>query len=271
MRVTIYQPRYFPQLHYFNRVLNSDVFVILESAQYTKALSHITKNGRERHKSYQSDTPIKISSGEYLLTIPVKHDGLLPINKTKIDYSHKWILKHLTIIKSAYGKTELFDKIFPKLREILLKQYNSLADLNIATIVFGLSYILGLEIFDPSDFTLEKVNQKLANFKYIRLKKILSDKEISVIRPEGLRKGTEWTTAICQALNANEYYHGGTAKDSYMELDYYKKRGITPVMQDWQLKTYRQQFSDKVGFIANLCILDLLFNVDQKEALKIIL
>ena len=40
MRVTIYQPQYFPRLHYFNRILNADTFVVLDSAQYTKSLVH---------------------------------------------------------------------------------------------------------------------------------------------------------------------------------------------------------------------------------------
>lgn len=270
MRVTIYQPRYFPQLHYFNRILNSDVFVLLDSAQYTKSLIHLTKLGKERHSSYQSDTPIKLSSGEFALTVPIKHNGLMPLNKTQIDYSHKWVPKHQGVIKSAYGKGQSFDNFFPQFREILLKKYDSLAELNVATIIWGISFIAKLNM-DNQDITLEKLNKRLSGAKNIRLKKVIRSSEFNIQRPSGFQKGTEWTIAICQALGATEYYHGATAKDSYMELDYYKKKGIIPITQNWQGIQYDQQFSDETGFLPNLSILDLLFNVDQKEALKIIL
>jgi hypothetical protein len=31
-----YQSRYIPQLHYFNRIISSDVFVILDDVQYSR-------------------------------------------------------------------------------------------------------------------------------------------------------------------------------------------------------------------------------------------
>ncbi|OGH19669.1 MAG: hypothetical protein A3D74_00550 [Candidatus Levybacteria bacterium RIFCSPHIGHO2_02_FULL_37_13] len=270
MRVTIYQPRYFPQLHYFNRILNSDTFVLLDSAQYTKSLIHLTKVGKERHSSYQSDTPIKLSSGHYSLTVPIKHNGLLPINKTQIDYSHKWVSNHQGVIKSAYSKGKSFDNLFTQVREILLKKYDTLAELDTATIIWGISSVLRLGM-DCKDLTLEELNRRLSKTKNIRLKKVLYSSEINAQRPSGLQKGAEWTIAICQNLGATEYYHGATAKDSYMELEDYKKKGVIPITQDWQGIEYGQQFRDKTGFISNLSILDLLFNADQKEALKIIL
>lgn len=270
MRVTIYQPRYFPQLHYFNRISDTDIFVLLDSAQYTKSLVHLVPGGKERRKSYQSDTPIKTSLGQYLLTVPIKHEGLLPINKTKIDYSRNWFSKHLAIIKSAYGKTKSFDTLFPQVQELLFKKYDTLANLNIATTIWGISYVLGFDL-SINDFTLEKLNRRLLSAKNVRLKKVMIDKEINAQRPDGFRKGTEWTTAICKTLGANEYYHGGTAEASYMKPEYYKENGITPVIQNWQCKEYNQQFSKKIGFIPNLSTLDLLFNVDKKEAFNILL
>jgi hypothetical protein len=269
MRVTIYQPQYFPRLHYFNRILDADIFVILDSTQYTKSLVHFDNDQKKRHKSYQADTPIQFSQGTYLLTIPIKHQGLLALNKTQIDYTHHWAPKHVSTLRSAYGKAPFFNVFFPQIKEILSKQYQSLAELNMNTILWGLSCALGFDVA-VEDLSLELINRKLKQNK-VGLSKILCDRETGVKRPDGFRKGTEWTTAICQSLGATEYLHGGTAQSGYMESDYYNMYGITPIIQNWKCQEYHQQFRDRLGFIPNLSIVDLLFNAGQERTQQILL
>lgn len=270
MKATIYQPQYFPRLHYFNRILSADTFVILNSAQYTKSLVHLTDTGRERHKSYQSDMPIKISQGLHLLTIPIKQgNGNLQLNQTGMDYSQNWAAKHLIAIKSAYGRSPRFAEIFPQIEELLKKQYDSLSDLNTATIVWGISKLAGIDL--KGENMLDMLNEKLAaSAPHFTLKKVVLDSQLGVLRPEGLQKGTEWTTAILTSIGATEYYYGGTAKESYMDLSHYEKNGITPIQQNWKCDEYNQQFIQNAGFLANLSIIDLLMNTDVEEAAKII-
>lgn len=267
MRVTIYQPQYFPRLHYFNRILTSDVFVILDSAQYTKSLVHIEGQDKKRHKSYQADAPIKTASGLFLLTVPVK-DHQLSINQTAVEYLHNWVPKHIQTMRSAYSRAPMFEPVFGQIKDLLAPKYPNLADLNTKTIIWGISALLGLSV-DLGNLTFENLNKNLKKSK-CRLKKVIFDSETQVKRPEGLHKGTEWTAAICHKLGASEYFHGGTAKEGYMQADYYQKLGIKTVVQNWQCPVYLQQFSDKVGFIANLSVIDLVFNVGQKQAQKII-
>lgn len=269
MRVTIYQPQYFPRLHYFNRILNADTFVVLDSAQYTKSLVHFdTEQKRTRHKSYQADTPIKLATGPFLLTVPVKHDGLTQINETGIDYIHGWQSKHLAILKANYAKSAAFKERFPEIETLLKKEYASLADLSLATIIWGIATLLNENV---SNYTsLVECNALLSAQKQIRLQKIVRSSELSVQRPEGLQKGTEWTTAICKELGADEYFHGGTAQAGYMDDAYYKKEGIKLVTQDWKCNQYPQNFTDKIGFSANLSILDLLLNLPSTEARSIV-
>lgn len=266
-RVAIYQPRYFPQLHYFNRLLSSDIFVILGSAQYTKSLVHFSEDGGHRYPSYQTDTPIKLPDGEYLLTVPVKHDGRLPINQTAIDYSHRWVHKHLATLRHAYGRADCSGLILPQVSELLVGNYESLAQLNTATIIWSFAHLLGLNL---ASLTLDNLNQRLAATDDVRLKKVVTDQQTGVFRPAGEKKGTEWTAAICQALGVTEYYHGGTAQTGYMEIDHYRQLGIKPVVQNWRCPNYSQQFSDKIGFKPNLSIIDLLMNVGTKQALQIL-
>lgn len=269
MLLTIYQPQYFPRLHYFARICASDVFVILDSAQYTKSLVHLTQKGRERRKSYQSDTPIKYPQGEYFLTVPIKHDGLLPINKTQIDYSHKWVPKHLSTIKTFYSKAKNFENLFPQIKEVLTQKYDNLAELNIKIIIWALSSIFGLD-FKVKDLTLENLNKNLEKGD-LRLKKVIKDSQTGVRRPYGLQKGTEWTIAILKSQEASKYYYGGTALLGYMDIEAYKKAGITPLKQEWVCREYSQQFSDRVSFISNLSIIDLLFNEENDKVKEILL
>ena len=268
MRVSIYQPRYFPQLHYFNRALESDVFVILDCAQYTKALVHSVNGGKERHKSFQSDTVIKFPEGSHFLTVSIKHNGLLPISKTQLDYSQDWARKHAATISTAYRKSPLYNSVFPQIDGLLKSEYQTLGELNVKTFLWGIAYVLGLNL-DPSELNVETINKHLENSSF-RLKKIVLGSELGVKRPEGTQKGTEWTVEICKKLGATEYVHGETAQNGYMDENYYKENNISLITQNWTCAEYDQQFNEKAGFISNLSIIDLLMNVNREKALEII-
>lgn len=268
MRVAIYQPRYFPQLHYFNRLVSVDTFVLLDSAQYTKALTH--KNGmvHMREKSYQSDTPIRLAQGPMLLTVPVMHNGYLPLNQTRIDYHQKWGLKHLSYLKAGYQKAQNFSRLYPKVKELLMHEYSTLAALNIASILWALGYLLGVEL-SFATCTPSVINALLKK-QSLRLKHVIVSTDISSIRPEGFHKGTEWTAAICRELGASEYLHGKTAMENYMNTAYYHAQGIQTVIQDWFCGYYAQQFPKTTPFTPNLSILDLLMNTTREQARRII-
>lgn len=267
MRISIYQPRYFPQLHYFNRMIDSDVFVFLDNAQYTKSLRQRVGGIEKRHPSFQSDTPIKLPRGEYLLTVPIRHDGYSALNRTYIDYSQRWDTKHISVIKSAYKNSRYFTPVYESLKRILTKHYATLAELNITTTLWSLLYLFNSDVF-PSIGAINSILEKQNN---IRLKKILLGSEVDVRRPSGHQKGTEWTTAICLKLGADEYLHGRTAQENYMNYEYYLSHNIQPIVQNWKCQKYPQQFEKNAGFIENLSIIDVLFNTNPREALQIIL
>lgn len=268
MQITIYQPRYFPQLHYFNRMLSVDTFVFLDNAQYTKSLRQKTPNGEKRIVSYQSDTPIKTAQGETLLTIPICHHGYSRLDETQIDYSQKWHKKHMTIMKSAYQHAPHYVRVSEQLRNFFFNEYPTLAALNIATVLWSLSFLLGLRL-EAQELSVKRINGLLKKRDDIRLKKILLASELGIDRPEGLQKGTQWTAQICVALGATEYIYGAVAKDNYMDMGYYKKHGIVPLMQRWDCEEYVQQFP-KTSFLPNLSIIDLLCNVERENALHML-
>jgi len=270
MRVCIYQPQYFPRLHYFNRALNSDVFVIMDTAQYTKSLVH--REGDEtrgkRHKSYQSDTAIKTSAGVFELTVPIIHGGLKPINKTKIDYTKNWTAKHYHTIVSAYGTKGDNNKLLEDIRMILNKKHDSLSDLNVETFLWALCVLLGTCYKDGE--SLERTGRALKKSGNIRLGKIVKLSELGIARPEGRQKGTEWTLKICEKFAATEYYCGGTAQLGYMDENLYADRGIKVILQNWKCPEYKQKFLETQGHVKNLSILDLLLSEGQEEGVDVL-
>lgn len=88
--LTVWQPLYFPTLHYFNRLSNSDVFVIFDDAEFSR-------------RSRQHRTPIEFQNNRWL-TIPVPRDiETTPINETPLDMQQPWPKRHLGTLEAKYG------------------------------------------------------------------------------------------------------------------------------------------------------------------------
>src|SRR3989344_745861 len=92
------QPQYFPRLHYFARILATDIFVIRNDAQYVR--KHKYPNG-SIDKSYQAHSPIKQALGRQLLSVPTQHEGFAPLAATKIFYDQTWMQNHLKALQIA--------------------------------------------------------------------------------------------------------------------------------------------------------------------------
>src|SRR5437870_9002763 len=133
MRYTGIQPQYFPRLHYFARILNTDTFIIRDEVQFVRNLKY--PDGK-RGPSYQADSPIKLSPGVYLLKIPFKHAGRQAIVETEVSYMENWPHSHVSTIQSGYSKTLNFDKVWPEIKLILEREYPNIAQLNTVTVVW---------------------------------------------------------------------------------------------------------------------------------------
>lgn len=268
MRVAIYQPQYFPRLHYVNRALHVDTFVLLSSAQYTKSLVHTDADGRRtRHKSFQADAPIKLPSGIHHLTVPVKGKKPVPLDQTAIDYSTNWVARHLQTIDAAYGKSSFHDRYAPEVEEILRVRPETLAELDTLTVLWAITRVLDLEI-PVADLNTVAVTAWLAP-SGAPLRRVVHDVALDAPRPEGHQQGTRWTVGICRALGASEYVHGATAGTGYMDPGAYESAGIALVCQDWNCGEYPQRFGDP-GFVPNLSVLDLLLNAGPVTARQVL-
>lgn len=122
-RVAIMQPTYLPWSGYFGLMLEVDLFIFLDSVQFSR-------------RSWQQRNQIKGSQGAQWLTIPVlskgKRDQL--ISDVEIDVSGKYFDKHKLSMANAYAKCPYFDLIAEIVFPFLDHKEKNLAELNIKLI-----------------------------------------------------------------------------------------------------------------------------------------
>jgi len=98
--VTIHQPNYLPWIGFFQKMALGDIFVILDTVQFSK-------------DSYTQRTKIRTKEGWVWLTIPVERKYYFrPINEVCLPRNEKWKKKHKIAIISNYAKAPFFDKNF---------------------------------------------------------------------------------------------------------------------------------------------------------------
>ncbi len=267
MRYTGIQPHYFPRLHYFARILSADTFVIRDDVQFVRKHKY---PGGKTGKSYQAHTPIKHAGGIHLLMTPIQHNGKKSIDKTEVQYNNGWVETHSKTIEIFYRKSPNFSKIFPEIQVILKNKYRTVADLNIATILWGLLRLIGFEKVNVDQLSFDFVPTKLKKQNIFRLKSIRKASESKSLKRPQNADPNEKIIALIKEAGANEDYCGGTGVAAYMDKDLFEKHGIKITIQDWKCREYSQLYKKQQGFIPNLSIIDLLMNVSTDEAVKII-
>ena len=117
MKVAIHQPQYFPWSPYVHKAMSADIFVYLDTVQFSK-------NG------LQNRNQIKTANGVYWLTIPVKqHLGQLILDTQIAD--SRASEKHWRTIQANYGKSVGFVRWHDELQSMLQGGAELLVDLAI--------------------------------------------------------------------------------------------------------------------------------------------
>ncbi|MBI4089775.1 MAG: WbqC family protein, partial [Candidatus Kerfeldbacteria bacterium] len=154
---------------------------------------------------------------------------------------------------------------------LVTKQYQNLAELNIATIFWALAVILGRPELLAEGLSVERLNELLNTQPHpFRLRRIVIISQTDVPpRRASDADSTNWIIESCRRLGANEYYHGGTAAAAYLDHRRLVAAGITPIQQQWTCLPYRQ-LHPRAGFIPNLSIIDLLLNEDHDRVWEVL-
>ena len=164
MKCSIMQPHYFPWPGYFNLIYNSNIFVFLDDAQYSKA-------------SWHSRNYIIINKKKNLLKIPTLKSPLKTnINEKVIDENNNWKLKQIKTIEQSYSNHEYFFDLNELLNFFKNLKTNNLSELNIELIKFinnkldiNCKYVLSskLNIKDKRTNKIIKILQEINAKEYI--------------------------------------------------------------------------------------------------------
>ena len=96
--VAIYQPRFAPHLHWWNRMLQSDVFVIYDDAQF-------------KRQSWQHRCEVMQGGRRLLVTLPISHQDLFkPINQVHVASGRRWREKLLKTLHFSYGGRSFYQR-----------------------------------------------------------------------------------------------------------------------------------------------------------------
>lgn len=120
MKIAIMQPYFFPYSGYFELISNTDTFVFLDDAQYTK-------------RTWINRNKIEIRGKEFKFVVPVKKNH----QKTKIMnieiHNKSWVDNHIETLKHLYGK-KIYKNKFLEYYETF-KTYENLCDLLIDSLI----------------------------------------------------------------------------------------------------------------------------------------
>lgn len=228
MIVAIHQPTFFPWLGYFDRMLASDLFVILDHVQFER-------------RNYQNRTLIRLEDESRWLTVPVvqvsQKEKIIDKrvdNPADLGGTRWWGPNSFNTLKYAYRKAPFFDAYAPRLREIFHARWDKLLDLNMATLDFMRSQ---LEIATPM-------------------------LRSSTLPCEGQRSGL--LLDICQKVGASAFLGGMGGSRGYLEQEAFDAAKMGVQWQEFKHPVYTQQGS--APFIKGLSALDLLFNCGPRSA-----
>lgn len=142
MIVSVHQPQFLPWLGYFDKIRQSDCFVILDTVQFKK-------------NEYQNRNKIRTPDGWQWLTVPVAYKFPMRIDEVPINNQSNWRRKHTQSLLANYRKAPFFEEVMPFAEEMYEREWSMLTALNTWCVV-ELCRILGIdtEIRYARDFDL---------------------------------------------------------------------------------------------------------------------
>lgn len=173
MIVSINQPAYLPWPGYFDRILKSDMHIVLDHVQFEK-------------NSLTNRNKIKTPQGWAWMTVPVKTKGKFKecsIKELETNETINWSHKHLQSLISNYKKAEFFDDHIDFFQKTYEAQWPLLNDL----------------ITQTNDYLLQALN--------IETKTVLS----SDLKPEKTK--SDLVLELCQMVEAKTYLSGPLGRD----------------------------------------------------------
>jgi hypothetical protein len=182
--------------------------------------------------TWTSRNRLKNDQGTLWLTVPVwkKGLGLQPICDVRICHAFGWVAKHLASLKSAYARAPYLADHMPFIEDTYRARFEKLIDLNMTFI----HYL----------------------FRQLRI-----DTEIKLLSELGIQTtGNQLLVDICHQMRASVYL-AQPAAAKYLDSGLFQKKGLEIQFIKPPAPVYPQLWGP---FIANLSVLDMLFNCGPK-------
>jgi len=219
-RIAIVQSSYIPWKGYFDLIRCVDEFILFDSVQYTK-------------RDWRNRNLIKTPRGTGWLTVPVEVKGRFNqrICDTTIAPDHSgWTRKHWHGIESSYAKAPHFAEFKDRFKDVYeqVQAETHLSRVNHAFLV-AICGALGIrtKISWSMDYgVIEGRNERLID--------------------------------LCRKAGGTEYLSGPSAR-AYMDLEVFKKAGLTVRFADYS--RYREYPQLYPPFTHGVSALDLIFQV----------
>jgi len=151
--VTIHQPNYFPYPGFFQKVLLSDIYVILDRAQFEFDITNRNKIITPEGSWSRISVPVK------------KGQKFFEVRNVEINNDQPWAEKNWDLICKSYNDSSFFDLYKTTLNSIFKKKWNLIFDLNFYTLkkVFEWLDIKTEIIFDSELDVAAKSSEHLLN------------------------------------------------------------------------------------------------------------
>jgi hypothetical protein len=199
--VAIHQPNFLPWLGYFDKIARADIFVVLDSVQFSKTGG-----------TWSNRVQMLVAGRPAWLTVPVvrSYHGVRTYREMEISADPSWRAKLLRTIQLNYAAAPHFAAVFPVIEGAMATQTRHLAEFNetaLAALCAGLELDAG---------------------KFVRS---------SALAVAGA--ATDLLVAIVQATGGAAYMAGGQAA-AYQEDAQFAAAGIELIYQEFQHPSYPQ-------------------------------
>lgn len=126
--ICIHQPDFVPYLGFFQRLLMSQHFILLDDVQFIR-------------RGWQHRDRIKGRNGPVWLTLALRRgDYHQLINEVELSNDPNWIADNLNLLRECYGKARRFPEVFPRVEAIYRAGHCRMIDFNCALLDLAMEY-----------------------------------------------------------------------------------------------------------------------------------
>jgi len=186
--------------------------------------------------AWHTRNKVRVGKHPFFLSIPIKRNSRFgqSINDAEIAHTH-WKRKHLRTMEHTYSKRPFFHVFFPELHALIMQDLPTLGDLDIAIIQLILKWLdIKTPILDSRNYTIEGHK-------------------------------TDMIISMCRVSGADSFICNEGSR-VYLEEERVALEGIQHYWQVFNHPVYEQG----KPFIANLSIVDLLFNMGESASRQIV-